>query len=287
MTHRSVARVPAGRRAGGHRVRAHDGPGRPATSPTRWPSKPCAARWTRCPSTARSSSAKASATRRRCSTSARSSGWRRRARRAGTRSTRASRRSTSPSIRWRAPTSARPARRTRSRCSRRRRGAACCTRPTSTWRSWSSGRRRSTPSTSTRRWPTTCRPSRSASTATSTTWWSWCSTAPRHEKLIADIRATGARIRLIGDGDLSAGHRGRAWSARGVHAVMGTGGAPEGVLTAAAMRCLNGEIFARLVVRKPEDEERCRADGHHGLRSGSTRRRISRRASRSSSRRPA
>ena len=42
---------------------------------------------------------------------------------------------------------------------------------------------------------------------------------------------------------------------------MGTGGAPEGVLTAAAMRCLNGEIFARLVIRKPEDEERCKAMG--------------------------
>jgi fructose-1,6-bisphosphatase/sedoheptulose 1,7-bisphosphatase-like protein len=42
---------------------------------------------------------------------------------------------------------------------------------------------------------------------------------------------------------------------------MGTGGAPEGVLCAAAMRCLNGEIFARLVVAKPEDEERCRAMG--------------------------
>ena len=42
---------------------------------------------------------------------------------------------------------------------------------------------------------------------------------------------------------------------------MGTGGAPEGVLTAAAMRCLNGEIFARLVVSKPEHEERCRAMG--------------------------
>ena len=47
----------------------------------------------------------------------------------------------------------------------------------------------------------------------------------------------------------------------GVHAVMGTGGAPEGVLTAAAMRCLNGEIFARLVVSKPEHEARCRAMG--------------------------
>jgi fructose-1,6-bisphosphatase/sedoheptulose 1,7-bisphosphatase-like protein len=42
---------------------------------------------------------------------------------------------------------------------------------------------------------------------------------------------------------------------------MGTGGAPEGVLTAAAMRCLNGEIFARLVLSKPEHEERCRAMG--------------------------
>src|SRR5688500_3812457 len=83
---------------------------------------------------------------------------------------------------------------------------------------------------------------------------------PRHEKLIADIRATGARIRLIGDGDLSAGIA-AAVVGSGVHAVMGTGGAPEGVLTAAAMRCLNGEIFARLVVNKPEHEERCRAMG--------------------------
>jgi len=82
----------------------------------------------------------------------------------------------------------------------------------------------------------------------------------RHEKLIADIRATGARIRLIGDGDLSAGIA-AAVVGSGVHAVMGTGGAPEGVLTAAAMRCLNGEIFARLVVSKPEHEERCRAMG--------------------------
>jgi fructose-1,6-bisphosphatase class II len=82
----------------------------------------------------------------------------------------------------------------------------------------------------------------------------------RHEKLIADIRATGARIRLIGDGDLSAGIA-AAVVHSGVHAVMGTGGAPEGVLTAAAMRCLNGEIFARLVVNKPEHEARCRAMG--------------------------
>jgi fructose-1,6-bisphosphatase class II len=82
----------------------------------------------------------------------------------------------------------------------------------------------------------------------------------RHAKLIDDIRATGARIRLIGDGDLSAGIA-AAVVHSGVHAVMGTGGAPEGVLTAAAMRCLNGEIFARLVVNTPEHEERCRAMG--------------------------
>jgi fructose-1,6-bisphosphatase class II len=83
---------------------------------------------------------------------------------------------------------------------------------------------------------------------------------PRHEKLIADVRQAGARIRLIGDGDLSAGIA-AAVDGSGVHAVLGTGGAPEGVLTAAAMRCLGGEIFARLVVSKPEDEERCRKMG--------------------------
>jgi fructose-1,6-bisphosphatase II len=83
---------------------------------------------------------------------------------------------------------------------------------------------------------------------------------PRHAKLIEEIRATGARIRLIGDGDLSAGIT-AAVVGSGVHAVMGIGGAPEGVLTAAAMRCLGGEIFARLVVSTPEHEERCRAMG--------------------------
>src|SRR5271168_3536813 len=78
---------------------------------------------------------------------------------------------------------------------------------------------------------------------------------PRHEELINQIRATGARIRLISDGDLSAGIS-AAVVGTGVHAVMGTGGAPEGVLTAAALRCLTGQILARLVIVKPEDEER-------------------------------
>lgn len=78
---------------------------------------------------------------------------------------------------------------------------------------------------------------------------------PRHEKLIADIRRAGARIRLIGDGDLSAGITASVLGS-GIHAVMGTGGAPEGVLTAAAMRCLNGEIVGRLKVLRASDEAR-------------------------------
>jgi fructose-1,6-bisphosphatase class II len=83
---------------------------------------------------------------------------------------------------------------------------------------------------------------------------------PRHEQLIAEIRESGARIRLIGDGDLSAGIS-AAVVGSGVHAVMGIGGAPEGVITAAAMRCLGGEIYARLVVDKPEHEKRCEQMG--------------------------
>jgi fructose-1,6-bisphosphatase class II len=69
---------------------------------------------------------------------------------------------------------------------------------------------------------------------------------PRHKQLIADVRETGARIRLISDGDLSAGIS-AAVAGTNIHAVVGIGGAPEGVLTAAAMKCLNGEIQAKLV----------------------------------------
>jgi fructose-1,6-bisphosphatase class II len=83
---------------------------------------------------------------------------------------------------------------------------------------------------------------------------------PRHAKLIADIRAAGARIRLISDGDLSAGIA-AAVAGTGVHAVMGSGGAPEGVLTAAALRCLNGEILGRLVVKDDAQKERMQAMG--------------------------
>ncbi len=78
---------------------------------------------------------------------------------------------------------------------------------------------------------------------------------PRHEKLINDIREAGARIKLISDGDLSAGIA-AAVIGTGVHAVMGSGGAPEGVITAAAIRCLNGYMLGRLIVDKPQLEER-------------------------------
>jgi fructose-1,6-bisphosphatase class II len=78
---------------------------------------------------------------------------------------------------------------------------------------------------------------------------------PRHEKLIADVRKAGARIRLISDGDLSPGVA-AAMLGSGVHAVMGAGGAPEGVITAAAIRCLNGYMVGRLTGYTPEQAER-------------------------------
>jgi fructose-1,6-bisphosphatase class II len=77
----------------------------------------------------------------------------------------------------------------------------------------------------------------------------------RHQQLIADVRAAGARIRLITDGDLSAGIA-AAVRGTGVHAVMGVGGAPEGVLAAAAMRCLGGEIQGRLKALNAKQQRR-------------------------------
>jgi fructose-1,6-bisphosphatase II len=80
----------------------------------------------------------------------------------------------------------------------------------------------------------------------------------RHAELIETIRGAGARIKLISDGDLSAAVS-CAVMGTGVHVVMGVGGAPEGVLTAAALRCLGGEIQARFRFRN--DDERARAEG--------------------------
>jgi len=83
---------------------------------------------------------------------------------------------------------------------------------------------------------------------------------PRHEQLIEEIRSAGARIRLISDGDLSAGIS-AAVRGTNVHAVMGIGGAPDGVLAAAAIRCLNGGMQGRLVPTQEGQEERMRQMG--------------------------
>jgi len=77
---------------------------------------------------------------------------------------------------------------------------------------------------------------------------------PRHDKLIAEVRATGARIKLITAGDVSPAIA-TAFEDSGVDALMGIGGAPEGVLAAAALRCVGGEMQARL---RPENEEEIR-----------------------------
>ena len=84
---------------------------------------------------------------------------------------------------------------------------------------------------------------------------------PRHAALIEEVRAAGARIKLISDGDLSAAIS-CAVQGTGVHAVMGSGGAPEGVITAAALRCLGGEIQARFRYRSEEEKARGAAMGH-------------------------
>src|SRR5215210_6909107 len=82
----------------------------------------------------------------------------------------------------------------------------------------------------------------------------------RHHELIAQIRDLGARIKLITDGDLSAGIA-AAVRGTGIHAAMGIGGAPEGVLTAAAMRCLNGRMQGRLKPLEKWQEDRLKSMG--------------------------
>ena len=82
----------------------------------------------------------------------------------------------------------------------------------------------------------------------------------RHKKLIEDVRQAGARIRLIGDGDLSAAIS-AAVSGTGDHCVLGSGGAPEGVLTAAALRCLGGQILGQFVPRNAAERQRCKEMG--------------------------
>jgi fructose-1,6-bisphosphatase II len=78
---------------------------------------------------------------------------------------------------------------------------------------------------------------------------------PRHQELIAEVRECGARIKLIMDGDVMPAIT-AALSGSGIHAVMGIGGAPEGVLAAAAVKCLGGEIQAQMRWRNAEEQVR-------------------------------
>ncbi|MBC7457915.1 MAG: class II fructose-bisphosphatase [Bdellovibrionaceae bacterium] len=77
----------------------------------------------------------------------------------------------------------------------------------------------------------------------------------RHSDLIAEVRKTGARIQLIGDGDVSAAVA-AGWNDSGIDMLIGIGGAPEGVISAAAMRCLGGDFQGRLKFRNEEEKER-------------------------------
>jgi len=80
---------------------------------------------------------------------------------------------------------------------------------------------------------------------------------PRHEEMIAEIRSTGAAIRLITDGDVAGVMHCAEPDVTGIDMYMGSGGAPEGVLAAAALKCMGGQIFGRLLFRN--DDERGRA----------------------------
>ena len=83
---------------------------------------------------------------------------------------------------------------------------------------------------------------------------------PRHEKLIAEVRSTGARIRLIGDGDVSAAIA-TCFAETGVDVLMGIGGAPEGVIAAAALRCCGGDMQGKLKTRNDQEIERANKMG--------------------------
>ncbi len=77
---------------------------------------------------------------------------------------------------------------------------------------------------------------------------------PRHAELISEVRSTGARIRLISDGDIFGGIA-TAWPDAGVDVLIGIGGTPEGVVTAAALKCMGGEIQGRLWARDDAERE--------------------------------
>ena len=87
-----------------------------------------------------------------------------------------------------------------------------------------------------------------------------CSTAPRHEAIIAELRALGCGIKLIPDGDV-AGVIATTDPDTGIDVYIGTGGAPEGVLAAAALRCVGGQMQGRLVFRNDDEVARARRWG--------------------------
>ena len=88
---------------------------------------------------------------------------------------------------------------------------------------------------------------------------------PRHEELIAKVRETGARIMLIGDGDVS-GVIATSQPDSGIDIYMGTGGAPEGVLAAAALQCIGGQMQGRLVFRNEDEKKRAAKAGIKDLK---------------------
>jgi fructose-1,6-bisphosphatase II len=84
---------------------------------------------------------------------------------------------------------------------------------------------------------------------------------PRHEQLVKDVRATGARIRFISDGDV-AGAIAAARPSTGVDMLVGIGGTPEGIIAAAALKCMGGEIQGRLWPKDDEERAKAIAAGH-------------------------
>ena len=79
---------------------------------------------------------------------------------------------------------------------------------------------------------------------------------PRHQNIIEDVRATGAAIRLITDGDVAGVMHCAEPDITGIDMYMGIGGAPEGVLAAAALKCMGGQIYGRLIFRNEDEKTR-------------------------------
>jgi fructose-1,6-bisphosphatase class II len=88
---------------------------------------------------------------------------------------------------------------------------------------------------------------------------------PRHEALIQEVRKAGARIRLIGDGDVAAAIA-TTKAETGIDLLLGIGGAPEGVLGAAALRCVGGEFQGRLAPRNNDEIERAKKMGVNDIK---------------------